>query len=99
MKYYIKDSTANKVVYFDDVNNIIGYLEQLCKKKFKQDRKTWMFEMQTLGHGFDDPQGIYFTELMSGYFDVGVLRDDGRHIKTNIHEHLRNLKYRNEMGD
>lgn len=99
MKYYIRDTTINKVVYFEDVNNIVGYLEQLCKKKFKQDRKTWMFEMQTLGHGFDDAQGIYFTELMSGHFDVGILRDDGRHVKTNVHELQRNLKFRKEMGD
>jgi hypothetical protein len=99
MKYYIKDTTINKIVYFEDINNIVPYLEQLCKKTFKQDRKTWMFEMQTLGHGFDDAQGIYFTELMTGHFDVGVLRDDGRHIKTNVHELQRNLKYRNEMGD
>lgn len=99
MKYYIRDTTINKVVYFEDIDNIVGYLEQLCKKKFKQDRKTWMFEMQTLGHGFDDPQGIYFTELMSGHFDVGILRDDGRHVKTNVHELQRNLKYRKEMGD
>lgn len=99
MKYYIKDTTINKIVYFEDINNIVPYLEQLCKKTFNQDRKTWMFEMQTLGHGFDDAQGIYFTELMTGYFDVGVLRDDGRHIKTNVHELQRNLKYRNEMGD
>jgi hypothetical protein len=99
MKFYINDTTINKVVYFDDVNEIVLHLERLCMKKFKQDRKTWMFEMQTLGHGFDDAQGIYFTELMSGYFDVGIYRDDGRHIKTNIHEFKRNLKYRNEMGD
>jgi len=99
MKYYIDDTTIKQVVYFSDINDVLIYLEQLCKKKFKQNRKEWMFEMQTLGHGFDDAQGVYFTELMGGYFNIGVLRDDGRHVKTNIYELQRNLKYRNEMGD
>jgi len=30
---------------------------------------------------------------------VGVHRKDGRHVRSNIHEHARNVKYRNEMGD
>ena len=99
MKYFINDTTINKFVYFDDVNEIVPYLETLCKKKFNRDRKSYMFEMQTLGHGYDDPQGVYFTELMSDHFGIGVLRKDGRHVRTNIHELQRNLKYRNETGD
>lgn len=99
MKYYIEDTTLNKTVYFSDVNDLIPYLEGVCARHFKQSRKNYMYEMVTLGHGFDDPQGVYFTELMSGHFNIGVLRDDGRHVRTNVHELQRNLKYRNEMGD
>jgi hypothetical protein len=99
MKYYINDTTIKKNVYFDDVNDVVKYLETLCVKKFNQTRKGWMFEMSTLGHGWDDPQGANFTELMTEYFDVGVFRDDNRHVRTNIHELRRNMKYRNEMGD
>lgn len=99
MKYYIEDTTLNKVVYFDDVNNLIPYLEGVCARKFKQSRKEYMYEMVTLGHGFDDPQGVHFTEMMSGHFNIGILREDGRHVRTNVHELQRNLKYRREMGD
>jgi hypothetical protein len=99
MKYYINDTINNKVVYLNDANEIVNYLESLVVQKFKMNRKDYMFEMVTLGHGFDDPQGMYFTELMSEYFEIGILRNDGRHIRTNVHELQRNLKYRIETGD
>ena len=99
MKCYINDTTLNKVLYFDDVNQLVTHLETVCLRKFKQTRKNWMFEMSTLGHGWDDPQGANFTELMMTYFEVGTVKPDGRHVRTNIHELSRNLKYRKEMGD
>lgn len=99
MNYYIKDTTLNKIVNFTDPNEIVTYLESLCKRKFRQDRKTFMFEMESLGHGYDDPQGINFTNLMSDHFEIGAIKSDGRFVRTNIHELARNLKYRKEMGD
>lgn len=99
MKYYIKDTVNNRTVYFNDANEIVQYLESLVIQKFNMNRKTYMFEMTTIGHGFDDPQGIYFTELMSEYFEIGIFRNDGRHVRTNVHELQRNLKYRTETGD
>ncbi len=99
MSYYIKDTTINKVLTFTDPNEVVGYLENLCRKKLKKSRKELMFEMETLGHGYDDPQGINFTTTMSDHFEVGAIKKDGRMIRTNIHELARNLKYRKEMGD
>lgn len=99
MSYYIKDYTINKIVYKNNVNEVVNYLEELCKKVHKKTRKNYMDDMANLGYGFDDEQGVYFTELMMEKFDVGVLRKDGRHVRSNIHEHARNLKYRKEMGD
>ena len=55
--------------------------------------------MSELGHGYDDPQGINFTNLMSDHFEIGALKKDGKLVQTNIHELARNNKYRNEMGD
>ena len=55
--------------------------------------------MESLGHGYDDPQGVNFTTMMGEYFEVGALKKDGRMVRTNIHELARNLKYRKEMGD
>lgn len=99
MSYYIKDTTINKFVYKNNVNEVVNYLENLCKKFHKKTRKSFMDDMANLGYGYDDEQGVYFTELMRNDFEVGVLRKDGRHVRANIHEHARNIKYRNELGD
>jgi hypothetical protein len=32
MSYYIKDTTINKIVYKNNVNEVVNYLEELCKK-------------------------------------------------------------------
>lgn len=99
MSYYIKDTIVNEVLKFDDPNDVVVHLEYLCLKKFRKSRKDFMFEMESLGHGYDDPKGINFTNLMSDHFEVGAIKSDGRLTRTNIHELSRNLKYRNEMGD
>jgi hypothetical protein len=99
MSYYIKDTTKNKVVTFTDPNEVVSYLENLCRVKLRKTRKELMFEMESLGHGHDDPQGVNFTTMMGEYFEVGALKKDGRMVRTNIHELARNLKYRKEMGD
>lgn len=99
MSYYIKDTTIDKVVTFDDPNDVVNYLENLCRTKLRKTRKELMFEMESLGHGFDDRQGVNFTTMMGEYFEVGALKKDGRMVRTNIHELARNLKYRKEMGD
>ena len=99
MNYYIKDTTINKFVYKNSVNEVVKYLEGLCQKIHKKTRKNFMDDMANLGHGYDDDQGVYFTELMRENFEVGVRRKDGSHVRSNILEHARNMKYRNEMGD
>ena len=99
-KYYIVDTTiGTKPVIFEEIEQLISHLEGTVQRKFRQTRKQYMQNLIDLGHGYDDPQGIYFTELMMEKFDVGLRRKDGRHVRSNIHEHARNVKYRNEMGD
>jgi len=99
MSYYINDTTINKVVTFTDANEVVSYLENLCRTKLRKTRKELMFEMECLGHGGDDRQGVNFTAMMGEHFEVGALKKDGRMVRTNIHEMARNLKYRKEMGD
>lgn len=99
MSYYIKDTIQNRVVFHDDLNSVIMHLERLCQQKFNQTRKTYMNEMVSLGHGYDDPPGAYFTQMMSEVFEIGVSRKDGSLVRSNVHEYTRNVKYRNELGD
>lgn len=98
-RFYIKDTLNNKVIYKNNVFEIVEYLEILCKKAFQQNRKVFMEEMVSLGHGYDDPNGIYFTELMSDKFEIGIVKNDGSLKRCNIHEYSRNIKYKSEMGD
>lgn len=98
-RYYIKDNAKNTVWQCATVPEVVATLEQLCRKITRQDRKGFMLEMVSLGHGYDDPQGVYFTELMADKLEIGVINKEGRYKRCNIHEHARNAKYRNEMGD
>lgn len=99
MSYYIKDTTVDQLVYKNNVNEVVSYLEEMCKRAYKKTRKSFMEDMISLGHGYDDDGGVYFTELMADKFEIGVVRTDKKLVRTNIHEHSRNLKYRDVMGD
>ena len=99
MKYYVKDSTIGKIVERNSVLELVSYLEEVCKRKFKQSRTSYMDEMVSLGHGYDDENGMYFTERMSDSFEIGIKKDKNSYYRTNIHEYTRNTFYKNEMGD
>ena len=98
-RYYIKDDINKQLVFKQTVQEVVSYLETLCPRIHRQTRKDYMVEMVSLGHGYDDDQGAYFTELLGADFDIGGVKRDGKHVKCNIHEHARNVRYRNEMGD
>jgi hypothetical protein len=99
MSYYIKDTTIGEVVQKNTLQEFVLYLEQVCVRYNKKSRAVFMDDMISIGHGYDDLEGAYFTELMSLTFDIGVCRKDGKLVRTNIHEHSRNIKYRTQMGD
>jgi len=99
MSYYIKDTTINQIIYKNNLQDVVKHLEEVCKRYHRRSRSSYMNEMISLGHGYDDDQGTYFTELLGADFDIGVVKRDGKHVRCNIHEHARNVKYRNEMGD
>jgi hypothetical protein len=98
-RYYIKDTTINTIVYRETVPEVVAYLETLCKKLTGQNRTNFMLEMVSLGHGYDDTNGAYFTELMADKVELGLVGKDGRFKRCNVHEHARNAKYRDVMGD
>lgn len=99
MRYFVKDKTVNDIIFKNTVGEMVNYLEEVCNRFHKKSRKTFMIDMESIGHGYDDPTGINFTELMGNDFEIGVIKSDGRLVRTNIHEHDRNVKYRDVMGD
>lgn len=99
MSYYIKDKTIGKFVTKQSLNELVQYAEELCERYYKRTRKSYMDEMVSIGHGYDDPAGANFIQLMSDEFETGVINSSGKYVKTNVHEYSRNVKYRNEYGD
>jgi hypothetical protein len=99
MKFYIKDTTiGNNPIYFNTINEVVKHLEGSVQRKFRQNRTQYMQNLEDLGHGSDDRNGKTFTESMSQYFDIGVVKPD-RLVRCNIHEVAIYSKYRTEMGD
>lgn len=97
MKFYIQDPTTNKPVYFNQVNEVVTYLESLVQKAHKLTRKQYMQNLVDLGYGYDDATGITFTRALSEDFNIGILSKDGTHVKTDIHAAMSFLK--EEYGD
>jgi hypothetical protein len=98
-RYYIKDDVNKQLIFKQTVPEVVSYLETLCQKIHRQSRQNYMVEMVSLGHGYDDNQGAYFTELMAKNVDIGIVTKDGRLKRCNIHEYARNQKFKTEMGD
>lgn len=98
MKYYIQDSTVgNKVVYFNTVNELVSYFNGLIPRAFGMNRNQYIQHLLDLGHGYDDADGITLTQALSEQFNIGVVRKNGQHERTNVHQASKFLK--EEYGD
>lgn len=98
IKYYIFDTTLPKpdYIFFDSISATVSYLEKLVQKVFHKTRKQYMDEMSSLGHGYDDNTGEYFTQILSEYINIGIVKNN-KPVKCNIHQAQ---KYRqSEYGD
>ena len=76
--YYIVDSTIknngkNPVLLFNSIDSVVHHLEAMCQRHFKQDRKTFMNNVESLGFGADEQTGRAFYDQMEQYFNVGGL--------------------------
>lgn len=98
MKYYIIDKqVSNQPAIFNSLNEVVNTLERVVQYKFKMTRKQYMQNLIDLGHGVDDPLGRTFTESMSDYVEIGVIKNNAC-VRCNIHEVTHYSKYRDEMG-
>lgn len=86
MKYYIFDTTLGRPDYvlFQTIPGLVGYLENWIQRAMKKTRAQFMFEMSEIGHGYDDPNGANFTQLLSEYVNIGVFQN-GKPVKCDVH--------------
>lgn len=85
MRYYIKDSTIRKVVYFNQINELVSYFNQLIPRAHKVTRDQYAQHLMDLGHGPDDSMGVTMTRVLSEQFDIGIERKNGKLERTDIH--------------
>lgn len=84
-KFYIKDTTINRNVYFDSVPQLVNYLGFLVKRYTGQDRKEYMQTLTDLGHGYDDDAGVTFTRTLAEKFEMGYVNSEAVHMQTDVH--------------
>ena len=97
MKYYIHDTTIGKVAYFNTINELVSYYEKFIPRAYNLTKPQFIQHLIDLGHGFDDGQGVMLTRAISENYNIGVLRNNGKHERTDVFEATRFLK--EEYGD
>jgi hypothetical protein len=84
-KFYIQDSTVNKYVYFDTVQELVNYLGSVTERAYNLTRQQYTQNLMDLGYGPDDRDGVTFTRALADQFNIGVVTKEGTHVKTDIH--------------
>ena len=102
--YYIVDSTIknngkNPVLLFNSIDSVVHHLEAMCQRHFKQDRKTFINNVESLGCGADEQTGRAFYDQMKQYFNVVVIRKDSTPVKTNIFQAAAFLRDKDVHGN
>lgn len=86
MKLYIHDTTIGKVVYFNKVNELVSYFDQFIPRAYNMTRPEFSQHLVDLGHGYDDGSGVVLTRAISEHYNIGVIRDGGKHERTDVFE-------------
>ena len=83
--FYVKDTTTKPalVKQFNDYKNLIGHLDQMCQRAFRQTRKQRIQLLEECGHGADDYNSTLFVRSMQEQFEIGVVRD-GRFTQCDV---------------
>lgn len=83
-KFYVRDGQLVK--YFTDVKEVVLFLEKVVKAKTNMTRPEWMQHIIDLGHGYDDSSGKIFVDSLQSQVEIGVVQQNGKHVRCNIHE-------------
>ena len=78
--FYVKDKTLTppQERQFKSYPNLVNYLEEMCKRAYKQDKKQRTQLLEECGHGTDDYNSTLFVRSMQEAFEVGVIREGRR---------------------
>jgi hypothetical protein len=85
MTIYIKDTSVRPAqeVTFKRYDEAVRYLEQVVIRTTGMSRRQRMQELESIGHGYDDPDAIHFVQSMAEQVEIGVIRE-GRRMRCDI---------------
>ena len=83
-KFYVREN--RNIKYFNQVSDVVSFLEQVVKLKLKMTRNEWMQHIRDLGHGPDDADGKNFTESLADQVEIGVVQSNNKHVRCSIFE-------------
>ncbi len=83
MILYIIDTTKNpqQIVQFETYHATVKYLEEVCAREYNMTRRDRMIMLESLGHGYDDPQSVTFVRSMADKFEMGIIRNDAGELR------------------
>jgi len=83
MILYVIDTTKNppQNVQFENYQNIVKYLEGVCNRAYNMTRKERMIMLESLGHGYDDPDSVTFVRSMADRVEMGIIRNDAGELR------------------
>lgn len=85
-KFYVQDPLLKKPMYFGTTREVVNHLTELVQPLTGHSKPEFMQHLIDLGHGYDDPQGVTFTNAMAERVNIGVVNQDGSHVRCNIHD-------------
>lgn len=85
MIYYVKDKTTNppQVQQFQSYPQLVNYLDGMCQRAYKQNKKQRTQLLEELGNGADDYNSTLFVRSMQEQFEIGVIRN-GRYTQCDV---------------
>ena len=91
MKYYIHDTTVGQYVYFNTINELVGYYDKFIPRAYNLSKPQFIQHLVDLGHGADD-DGVVLTRAISENYNIGVVRNNNQKERTDVFEATRFLK-------
>lgn len=85
-QFYVNNTIVGKFLYFNTLQGLVRYLgEVLVPLAYKQTREQYVQYLAELGHGYDDGSGVVITRALAESFNIGVVKEDGHHVRTDVH--------------